>query len=189
MNKHTKRILIIVDVINQLKSRRFTARPGHYIYEPSLLAIMGGAGGHRQTEGNGKDVQKATCTLKHCEACAKGTLFLSYIERFNTVDSATLNRSHEFGFIENKTGLGEIFAPNLLAEIEAAFEGNWYVVIPGLTDEARKKVYAWRQKTLATVKGYTSSKPMNKHSKKIRNAFLIAIMETLLENNGTKLVL
>jgi hypothetical protein len=183
MKATTKRILIIADVISQIKDRRFQARCGRYIGPETDDALR--TVGTYTTDDNGPAVQKAVCELEHCEACAKGALFLAYIERYNTVPSAVIARAHDFGVIE-KTGLGELFGPDLLAEIEAAFEGAWYVGEPSEVDRAL--VRGWRRGALVGIKGYSGNDDL-RDQPEVANALLLKILQQLLDNDGEKLIL
>lgn len=105
MNKNTKRVLIIADVIAQLKSRKFLATSGKYFDTATLQTVLMNAQSSEEKTDDGAAIKKAVCQLENCEVCAKGSMFISYIERFNTVSGKMFNAAYEYGGIEKRPSL------------------------------------------------------------------------------------
>jgi hypothetical protein len=65
----------------------------------------------------------------HCEACAKGSLFLSYIGRVNQFNPSDLENGNHISDPQHQKLL-EVFTEQELAYIEFAFEGEQYIKAP-----------------------------------------------------------
>lgn len=103
-----KRLVVIArDIVKQLKLKRFIASPGTYFYVPDLSSSAEWM--------NGKDFQAELQPKKHCEVCALGAMFISYVDKYDSISGSSINR------VPQK--MREIFGSTQTSQIEAVFEG------------------------------------------------------------------
>jgi hypothetical protein len=167
-SKHVQRLLVIVDVIQQLLAKRFIANNGNYLTAETFQSIINIEPAKGQSLGDAaalvdsKTVRANVLQAKECMVCAKGALLLSYIGRFNSVDGAHLYGCLSNGGMEQHAKqITSLFSHNLLGEIEAAFEGIWYVEpSPKIEKADRERLYQWRGDVARIVK-----KELNKRIK------------------------
>jgi hypothetical protein len=177
MNKFTKRILLANDVIQQLDSGRLSAFTGLLLSNRTERILSNKTG-----QADGKGLQAKVCSLKKCEACANGSLFLAYIGRFNTV---TTIANIDYENVQTETPLADVFDHEDLDEIEYLFEGynySWHGA--EFTRSQLKKMNDFRVLVLGD-----SRHRITNLTKVERNTLLRAIMEQLIENDGRKVIL
>lgn len=188
-SKHVQRLLVIVDVIQQLLSKKFVAMNGNYIGGDTFKNLVGF---QSYDTVNSKTVRANALQAEHCEVCAKGALLLGYIQHFNSVDGNSLYGCLSNGGIERHTQLTKLFSHNLLGEIEAAFEGDWYVSpSPSLDLEKTNSVLQWRREILTKIWGnpYLPQDRATDEYRRVSTELLLTIMHKLIDGNGTKLVI
>lgn len=189
-SKHVQRLLVIVDVIQQLIAKKFIATNGNYILAPTFNGLVGN---QDPKTVDSKTVRENAKNIQKCEVCAKGAVLLAFIERFNSVDGVHLAGCMSNGGIERHVPqLSQLFGHDLLGEIEAAFEGGWYVTPEKeLTEADREKLYNWRKQTLLRIwdSPYRPDDRSTDTYRRVSTELLLAIMHKLIEGNGTKLVI
>jgi hypothetical protein len=189
-SRHVQRLLVIVDVIQQLLAKRFIAHNGNYILAETYNSLLGN---QDPKTVNSQTIRENANHIQKCEVCAKGAVLLAFIQRFNSVDGAHLSGCLSNGGIERHVPqLSQLFSHDLLGEIEAAFEGGWYVTPEKEQTEAdRNKVYQWRRETLQRICGspYMSDDRTTDEYKRVSTELMLAIMHKLIDGNGTKLII
>lgn len=105
-----------------------------------------------------------------CVACAKGSLFLSYVGRVNDVTFGELSGGNSLQD-RNHTKLLEIFSVEQLAAIECAFEGMQYIETDLIGNRIR----------LENIDGLYDFRDNFNNSRER----MIGICKNIIENNGT----
>lgn len=118
-----QRIAIIKDVLKlipkiHVQKGQYCKLPLKHVAEPCFLpeegCIIIGKSLQKQLNGN---------TLKYCQACALGSMFLSYVRVYNKVK--TPNQEWlDIDYRNIPSPLRKIFSRNQLAIIEGVFEGD-----------------------------------------------------------------
>ncbi len=184
MKTTTKRILLANDVILQLRSGAFVPTKGVLLSERTRDKFRNKV----QNPDDGKELQAVANTIK-CEACANGCLFMAHIQRFDGVDLNKLRSVHHSN-IENNSPIGSLFG-DLLNEIEALFEGEEFSWHRNFSDDEIEKMKAWRNKVLGVNYKFVRSwenGPGRRLTAAQRITLLTAIMELLIQNDGTKVL-
>lgn len=167
-----QRIRVAKDVIAQVRLEKYKANRGAYI---SQLRT------NNNVE-NQDDVKKNFDKIKSCEVCALGACLLSTVKFKNTLQFQVLRQADEdgdFGYnkqIQNL--LSSLFSPVQLLLIEMAFEKSTSIGFFAEKVDNTGSLYDidWRIKDDAVTFGYK----YNSHHDR-----LIAIMENIIDNNGT----
>lgn len=120
-----RRVLIAKDVIKALKAKRMEARKGHYtVMEPYV--------NFKNTLDLGLEEENdaRAAFAKQCTVCAKGSLLIAAIDRFNKVSLGDLGDWHSISIDspedEPYKWISKLFPRKDLAAIEIAFEGTIY---------------------------------------------------------------
>ena len=143
--KAQKRVMIAQDCIDRINIRLLGARRG------SIIRL------------NDNDrINKEILNNNHCEVCAKGGLFVSYVGRVNNLDIFNLVSNEPDNRVHKK--LFEIFSLKQLATIEFAFEGFQYLLIKIDKPKELRDFYLLYEN---------------------ENERLIAICENIIANKGT----
>lgn len=167
-----KRVRIAKDVIDALNTKRITANRGGYIL-PSK-----GEGDLFENAALDTQVRDAFSTVKHCEVCALGGIFVAAVERFDRIKIKNLNYMpimrgntntvSDLNLHHFENYLYKFFSRKQLAMIEMAFEDlHTLVDVPAISDEEEDAIFkfSYRFKTAKNL--------------------MIAIMENIIKNKGT----
>lgn len=165
-----RRVAIAEDVISGLAAKRLLATCGSYITS-AYAEIEAKEGQSLGDDVEVCDLQKVIAsTMKSCEVCAKGAMFIAAVEKFNNVKVLDLqvgdNPLRKFDDDEDVcTHLENYFSRDQLDLIEVAFEGS-SMSLDENTEEC--------QVALAYQHRYTDVSDR-----------MTAIMENIVKNNGT----
>ena len=171
-----KRVLIAKDVIAQLKAKRIFAETGTW----TDLDVLGKAQSFNEEAGFQETF--LTDNSLSCNCCAVGSLFIGCTLYANKLPNYEIRDNWELGenLISRKkfaNGFEKLFSPKQLGLIELAFEGrSEFFTDDEWFDYEAPKLSA-KENTAARVRYYDAFK-----SERDR---LIAIMENIIENNGT----
>ncbi len=168
-----KRVLIAKDVIAQLKDNRFVAETGTWT-DMWSSGDFPHAVGFQETFLTDKSVS--------CNCCAVGSLFLGCTLYANKLLTDDIRADWSLGedIISRKkfaNGFQKLFSPKQLALIELAFEGQTEFVMDDEDMDYTAPELSVEEE-MAAVGGYYNDFKSPK-------ARLIAIMENIVENNGT----
>jgi len=128
-SKARKRVMIAQDCIDRIKAKQISAYSGSFVrrgdidWDTSIKDLMGN-------------------DMYTCQACAKGSLFMSYVGRVNECKfeaAATIDNDDIDDTAHMK--LREIFSKEQLDLIETAFEGGSYLRV---NDDIQKREAALR---------------------------------------------
>lgn len=107
-----KPVQLAKDIVLQLINRRYDAARG--------VVCTAMEGDYQNKE---KNAQKALAKVKACSVCAKGALFIAYIERWNKVTTTELVKySSSCSRPITTKGFIDVIGETLQAEIETLFE-------------------------------------------------------------------
>ncbi len=167
--KAEMRVAIAKDVIAQIKAKKYNPMQGCWVeqvdgpdYDDWLF---------EKAENCKVDVQVYTKSIKKCNVCALGSLFVSAVNKYNNVYGTfeTVSTMEVFDFKEtnNNSPLLRYFTINQIKLIEHTFEGGVGAVY---FDDDHPMFY----KSSAFYSQYPDSKDR-----------LLAIMKNIVENKGT----
>jgi hypothetical protein len=165
MSKAEKRVRIAEDCLERIQLNLINPYVNQFI-NPSDIQML---------QQLNTDLKTSLNSSIQCTACAKGSLFLSYVGRVNNFDSCHLDDDNNIRSNAHKKLL-EIFTHNQLSMIEYAFEGIQYLRYYRVKNE-RKEIefsYTIRQK-LSEIKAIYES-PTDR---------MIFICENIIKNKGT----
>lgn len=114
--KRGRRVAVAEDALSQLRSEKYLATPGTYVWFPSTLE----EDSFVEDEEN-RQLDAKTELLERnpiCEVCAQGALFLSCVRKENNVLVSGLLHTKTM-----KDTLNSLFGVTISREIEGAFEG------------------------------------------------------------------
>lgn len=158
-NKKTKaqqRVIIAKDVLLRINDDKIIPTQGRFCKLPAKIA-----------EDNSASLQDfMNKNKKHCYACGKGSLFMSFVGIKNEFTRGDIYGGENINS-SAMIALSKIFTPQQLALIETAFEKVYYYWNVGLTVT---------QKTKAIEFGKKFKYPSGR---------LIAIMKNIIKNKGT----
>ncbi len=177
--KTKKRVVIAQDCLERINIGQLNPSRGKFIYETDLTYLMIGEFDDKFRPSTVSKVDE--CSLKTrfnemptCSACAKGSLFLSFVGRVNAFDVNDINfKNNNATNDKSHSKLLEIFDIRQLALIEYAFERVLFID----TDLEGKPINfteATRKKAIRFYETYPDSKDR-----------MIAICENIIANNGT----
>jgi hypothetical protein len=169
LTKAEMRIAIAKDVIAQIKAKKYNPMQGCWVdqvggqdYDDWLFA---------NPENCKVDVQVYTKSIKKCNVCALGSLFVSAVNKYNNVygtfNTVSTNEVFDTSETNNRSPLLRYFTLNQIRLIEATFEGGMGAVY---FDYDHPMV----NKSRAFYSRYPNSKDR-----------LLAIMKNIVKNNGT----
>ncbi len=124
-----------------------------------------------------------------CMACAKGSLFMSYIGRVNNYTANEYSISNDEDNLEHHQLL-KIFEPQQLALIEYVFEGKQFIFNEEFDLSIYfKKIVKFREKVDKEIEFYTDDDDFIHSTCDIENEYspklLIAICKNIIKNKGT----
>lgn len=163
-----QRVAIARDVLELLDLKKIKANQGAYIR------------GIRELKPSLDVKEELSKHNAYCNACAKGSMLLSHIMRFNECDVGTLN-NYSDGPDSMNDALHErlkVFEPHQLNLIECAFEGR--VVVGYLTSTEEYLCRTFFESHFTTLEwgnSYTWDSAVDSR--------LRAIMQNIIDNNGT----
>lgn len=177
MSKKDKRITIAKDCIARIKCKQIQPISGDFI-DISEIRYFEEDNEDKLPKNYGlKDVlSKSKFT---CSACAKGSLFLSYVGRVNKVKIKNMECSNSVYDFEHKKLL-QIFSLKQLALIELAFEGYQFLDVDKNGDNInihasiKSDINDWRLQFLKLANGAEYDE----------NKLLLAICQNIIDNDG-----
>lgn len=119
LTKVERRLIILKDVLSQIRSEQYKVTQGEYVKLPLAL--------RRLVYNNPKRLTGQTCLLDkktQCKVCAKGAIFLSIVRKENKVSVGELTSSRA---MTSKYNI--LFGEENMNKVEAAFE-KWYYLTP-----------------------------------------------------------
>lgn len=172
-----KRVVIAQDCIARIKLNQLNAKRGRFIDDGDLNVVRGKNYNDDLLDNNDIEVcsvKEKFNTLPTCSACAKGSLFLTYVGRVNSFNTNEFNLSNNNETTDNAhKKLLEIFSLEQLALIETAFEGIQFID----EDFAGNLIEIPHSKVIKFNKKY-----------EIPNDRMIAICKNIIKNNGTFII-
>jgi hypothetical protein len=169
LTKAEMRVAIAKDVIAQIKAKKYNPVQGCWViwvdgpdYDDWLV----------DNSANCRvDVQKYTKSIKKCNVCALGSLFVSAVNKYNNVYGTYMTVSTDQVFdtseTNNRSPLLRYFTINQMRLIEYTFEGGMGAVYFDDLKQMKGKADA-----------FYSQYPDDKDR-------LLAIMKNIIKNNGT----
>lgn len=135
MTNEEKRVVIAQDCLDRIDIGQIKPRKSRF-----LCTVYGGHFNNSSIADNSvKDVINNNNDFE-CRACAKGSLFLSYVGRVNKVNFGDIRDDNEVYDADHQKLL-EIFSLRQLALIEYFFEGRQYIHV----DEDGKDIHFSRE--------------------------------------------
>lgn len=175
MSPAEKRVAIAQDCIERIRLGQLEPERGRFISDYTLNLLKGKHGfDSLQKNNNGKvyPVKKQLNSLPSCSACAKGSLFLSYVGRVNSFNSDEFSIANDNNMNDNAHAkLLELFSLEQLALIEYAFEGTQYIDADFQGNE-----FDFDDK-------YTKIQKFHNHYQNETNR-MIGICKNIIKNNG-----
>jgi hypothetical protein len=170
-----KRVLLAKDVLEQMENG-LTRPIKHKTLDIKFFQL--------HLEKSDENAQKFTKEQK-CDVCAKGSLLMAYVRRFNSFTFSQLyttvtSRWNDVDRVE-KSALGDIFPPRMLVELEVLFECSIFTVT-GKYIDSNEENYLIDFANNIPIDGL----PLN--DSKIEDR-LRKLMNLLIQNEGRKLVL
>lgn len=185
LTPEAQRVLVAQDVIKQLNIKKYKSTPGTYAEFQSTLFT------DDKFENSNVELNKHFNTLRNCEVCARGALFLSTV---NLGNAFPINKISIHSYDTGRAGvaaydlgkrLNPIFSMNQQALIECAYEGI------DVSEHLKTVVitYNIHQKELGIIQ-HLAYKGLLNECKKFKKKYpkskdrMIAIMRNIIRNKG-----
>lgn len=172
--KVERRIAIIKDAIAQLKARRYRAVSGSYIVLPKFITDVAS----KDPLASAQKLFSKLSSTRFCEVCAKGSLFISLVNRENELPACEIPRNDHA--ITTRLTEGGLFSSKNIALVEIFYE-SWNV--NRYADHKTGSIVQFSKREAKLLNSKVEALD-RKYIVNSREAKLLYILRNMLKNKG-----